>query len=194
MISRKLILPLAIASILVALGVALRLASHDGLVPPNFSAVAASALFCGFLFHRNLWVALAVPLAAMAVSDAFIPGYAWQVRIVVYAALALPALLGRAIAGAPNTSRRVLMVPLSSLAASMLFFVSTNLAEFLFGALYPRTAEGLANCFLSALPFFRYTVVGDLVFTTALFSCYAAAQSMLPILRREAAPEAVTAR
>jgi len=50
---------------------------------PNFSPVAASALFAGAVLGRPL--ALAVPLAALALSDCVLGFYDWRVMIFVYA-------------------------------------------------------------------------------------------------------------
>lgn len=182
--SRKILAPVAIATILVALCVAIRMAVRDGMLPPNFSAVAACAIFAGFLFRRNLWAALGVPLAAMILSDAVIGGYEWRIMLVVYAALLAPVFLGRWVGASQPGLRRAAMVPLSSLGASVLFFVSTNMAEWMFGVLYPPTPAGLAQCFISALPFFRYTVLGDMVFVTGLFGLWAAVAAIAPALAR----------
>lgn len=176
--------PIAIGAILVALCVAVRLAVRDGLLPPNFSAVAACAIFAGFLFRRNLWAAMGVPLAAMIASDVLIGAYEWRIMMVVYAALLAPVVLGRWIGASKPGLRRAALVPLSSLGASVLFFVATNMAEWMFGVLYPPTGAGLAQCFISALPFFRYTLLGDLVFATGLFSLWAAVSAAAPALGR----------
>src|SRR5258707_6782705 len=80
---------LALALSLVALDVVARLAPHA----PNFTPVAASAVFAGMVF-RSRALALAVPLSAMLVSDLVIGSYDWRIMSVVYAAFMLPALLG----------------------------------------------------------------------------------------------------
>ena len=35
--------------------------------------------------------------------------------------------------------------------------------------MYPRTAAGLMTCYGAGLPFFRHGVIGDLLFTAAMF-------------------------
>jgi hypothetical protein len=60
-----------------------------------------------------------------------------------------------------------------SLVASILFFVVTNFATWCVSDLYEATAAGLVRCFVQAIPFFRYTLTGDLLFATALFGSYA---------------------
>jgi hypothetical protein len=39
---------------------------------------------------------------------------------------------------------------------------------------------GLAKCYLSAIPFFRYTVTGDALFATVLFGSYAMVLRSVP--------------
>src|SRR5882757_4761137 len=58
----------------------------------NFTPIAASALFAGAVLGRPL--ALAVPLAAMALSDCVIGFDDWRVMLFVYAGLTMPAALG----------------------------------------------------------------------------------------------------
>jgi hypothetical protein len=35
--------------------------------------------------------------------------------------------------------------------------------------MYPRTVEGLAACYVAAIPFFRNSLAGDLLYTGLLF-------------------------
>jgi hypothetical protein len=35
--------------------------------------------------------------------------------------------------------------------------------------MYPKTVSGLLTCYVAGLPFFRSAVVGDLLFTAAMF-------------------------
>jgi hypothetical protein len=60
----------------------------------------------------------------------------------------------------------------ASLGASLFFFIATNFGVWLEGRLYPLTAEGLVSCYYNAIPFFRNTLLGDLVFSAVLFGVY----------------------
>jgi len=57
---------------------------------------------------------------------------------------------------------------------SVQFFLITNFFVWL-GArdLYPLTAAGLLSCYIAAIPFFAWTVLGDLFYTGVLFTAYA---------------------
>lgn len=159
---------------LVVAGVVCRLAFR-GI--PNFAPVAAIALFAGFLFNSR-WQALLAPLAIMAVSDLFLGGYQWQVMLVVYGLLSLPVFFGRWLqARGPHRPgalpERGAILLGSSLASSILFFLGTNFAWWTTSAVYEKSLAGLAHCYAQALPFFRYTLTGDLFFATVLFGGYA---------------------
>jgi hypothetical protein len=54
-------------------------------------------------------------------------------------------------------------------------------------ALYPRTAEGLAACYVAAIPFFRNALLGDAFYATVLFGAWALAEARVPALRPAAA-------
>jgi hypothetical protein len=150
--------PLALS--LIALDMAARVLLHV----PNVSPVAASALFAGVTF-RSKTLALAVPLAAMALSDLVLGGYDWRVMAIVYAALALPALVG---IWARWSGRRFAVVALVP-AMSLVFFAASNFAVWAFSGMYPSTAEGLVACYVAALPFLKYTLIGDALWSAALF-------------------------
>lgn len=173
---------------LVAAGAATRLLVRD---IPNFAPIAALALFAGYLFaDRRL--ALWVPLGAMVASDWVIGGYDWRLMAVVYASLTMPAFWGPSLrrwlpiarggsasggsAWGGGAWGSVATLVGCSLAGSLLFFATTNLAVWALGSMYEHSWAGLAHCYVRALPFFRYTLAGDLVFSTVLFSGLAAVQ------------------
>ena len=72
-----------IAACLVVLDVVARLLPHA----PNFTPVAASAVFAGMIF-RSGTLAIATPIAAMLLSDFILGPDDWRIMSVGYAALA----------------------------------------------------------------------------------------------------------
>lgn len=148
---------------LVALGVAGRLLPHE----PNFTPVAAAALFAGF-FMRHGSFAACVPLATLLISDAVLGVYDYKVMAVVYLCMLAPVLFRQVL------KRRLSgwSVGLGAVSSSTLFFVATNFAVWLFSGMYARTFQGLVECYVMALPFFRGTLLGDLVWSSLLFGGY----------------------
>ncbi|OIO48506.1 MAG: hypothetical protein AUJ32_00420 [Parcubacteria group bacterium CG1_02_40_82] len=148
--------------LIILLAAASRLVKH----PFNFTPIAAMALFSG-CYLRKKW-GIFLPLAAMLVSDYFIGFYDWQVMASVYVSIALAFFIGWFL------SRRLKWynVIFASLVSSVVFFLVTNFAVWAFFSWYPHTLAGLFNCFTLALPFFRNTLLGDLVYSGVLFGAY----------------------
>ena len=53
------------------------------------------------------------------------------------------------------------LMSLSPAVGSLIFFVLSNLGVWWEGLLYPRTAAGLLDCFVMAMPFYKYQMVFD---------------------------------
>jgi hypothetical protein len=148
---------------------------------PNFTPIAAIALFGGAHF-RNRLAALAVPLAAMVLSD-FVLGFS-AVTMWVYVSLAMIVGLGILI----RRNRTPAVVLVSALSASIMFFLITNFGWWMSSSAYPKNFSGLMLCYGMAVPFFRYTLAGDLVYTTLFFGVYAFASQFAHTLRSGKVP------
>jgi hypothetical protein len=147
---------------IIALAAASRLVKH----PPNFTPVAAMALFGGWYFTKKYFVA--IPLLVMLISDAFIGFYDWRLTAVVYLGIALMFGIGWLLK--KNASWRKVIA--GTLLGSIIFFVITNFAVWALYQWYPHTWAGLVNCFAMALPFFKNSLVGDLFYSLVLFGVY----------------------
>ncbi len=136
----------------------LRLIPH----PANFVPITAMALFGGaYLSDRRM--AYLLPLAALALSDLWLGLYAqmW----LVYACFLAVVWIGTRLQG----HRGVLPVAGATLAASVLFYLVTNLGVWVSSGLYPHTLEGLLACYVAAIPFFHNALLGDLFYVGLLF-------------------------
>ena len=162
--------------IAIATAAAMRLLPH----PPNFSPIAAMALFSGAYMPRRA-LSFAAPFGALLISDALLGGFYPGMNF-VYLSFALTVLIGWAVA----RRKTVLTIAGAALASSILFFVLTNFGMWLFSGIYPRTWEGLVACYVAAIPFFQNTVAGDLFFTALLFGGFAIAERLIPSLRQPA--------
>ena len=151
---------LLLIGLLVALGVAARLAPHA----LNVSPIMASALFAGFVLQRRA-LSPAVPIAALLISDLALGFYDWRVALVVYAAMTLPTLVGVLA----RRQRLAYVVLPAVLSGSLIFFVTTNFAVWAFSGLYSHDWPGLVQCYIAALPFLKSTVAGDLFWSALLF-------------------------
>ncbi|HUE71744.1 MAG TPA: DUF6580 family putative transport protein [Pirellulaceae bacterium] len=152
---------------------------------PNFAPIAAMALFAGYFFRRSS-VAMLVPLSAMLISDCFLGFYEWPLMAVVYAMLTLPVAL-RPLARrfltiergqVSRTAASLAGLLTCSLGSSLLFFAATNFAVWCGSTWYPQSWQGLLACYGAAIPFLKYTLLGDLCYACLLFGGYAAAVNL----------------
>ncbi|MGE0633550.1 MAG: DUF6580 family putative transport protein [Pseudobdellovibrionaceae bacterium] len=147
-------------------------------IAPNFTPIGALALFAGAHF-RNKTMAFVVPLAALFISDAFLGFH--MLMPYVYGAFALTTvigLLGQATFSRQNKTLKLLVVPLvGGTISSLLFFAITNFGVWQSGMLYPMTMDGLAQCFTSAVPFFRNTLASTWLYSFVLFGAMALLES-----------------
>lgn len=179
-----------VAVALVALCVGVRLAVSGGMLPYNFAAVASAALLAGYLL-RSRTLALAVPIGSMLVSDVLIGFSPLSTTIVVYLVLAAPVLAGLWLARRPRTTSFVIGgLGLSAVGASVLFFLVTNFEVWLAWGMYERSPGGLLSCYIAALPFFKWTLASNLLFTALIGGSVALARravaltSPAPLLAR----------
>lgn len=144
----------------------------------NVTPIMAVALLSGFHF-RNKSIALLVPLSAMFLSDLFIGLH--SLLLFIYAPILISVLLGNWMYS--QNSEKAWPVKQSlqlSVLGSVLFFVSSNLGVFFLAGMYPFSFLGLTECFSAALPFFERSLLGDLMFTTCLFSIYSFVRQTYP--------------
>jgi len=156
------------AIVVTALAVLLRMLSST-LQVWNFAPLGAVSLYAGSRLPRRwAWV---VPITAMALSDYLLDHDRSRplfelTRWTVYATFAATTLLGP-LANWPRFGRWLL--PVLSLSGSTLFFLTSNLATWGEGQLYPLTFSGLIVCYTEAIPFFGNTIAADLLGTAVLF-------------------------
>ena len=137
-------------------------------MPWHFAPVAAALLFFGARMPRNK---LITPLALLIASDIYLNKFVYGYRLdwdqtVVWAWYLAILLLGGLLARKAS----VLRVVGASLVASVSFFLISNFAVWTVSReMYPATWQGLMTCYVAGVPFFRNTVVSDLLFSAAFF-------------------------
>jgi hypothetical protein len=134
--------------------------------PVNFTPIAAIALAGGVYLDKRF--ALIVPLAALVLSDIFLGFH--NTMFFVYGSFVLIGFIGLWL----KSHKKPLPVLGSVLLSSTLFFIITNFGVWLTGGgwFYAKTWQGLVECYILAIPFFRNTCLGDLVFTGVLFGLF----------------------
>ncbi len=138
----------------VLLAVWFRLIPH----PPNVAPITALALFSGASF-RNKWFSIVFPLIAMLLSD-IVLGFS-TISLWVYSAFILITMFSWVTKELKWTS---------VLISSLIFFIVSNFGVWVLS--YPHTIEGLITCYTMAIPFFGYSILGDMAWSLILFGLY----------------------
>lgn len=167
-------------SLLIGATVIYRLLSNEmhwyHLVP-----IAAMGIFSGAILKGNTWAYL-IPLLAMLVTDVCFelftstPGFYHPAQIIKYLALVPIAFMGTKV-----NARSSAHILLYTLGGTLLFFIISNFGTWAEGFIYPRTFDGLVNCFTMALPFYKSEIatslfvnafVSDIIFSAIAFTLY----------------------
>src|SRR3989344_6436546 len=172
---------------IIAVAILIRLFPH----PPNFAPIAAMALFGGAYLNRKY--SLAIVFFSLLVSDylllyvhpfssqfvnfskAYSPlSLIHSTTLFVYGSFLITALMGIWLKE-HKSFKNVLAATLSS---SILFFLITNFGVWAQGA-YARDITGLWQSYVMGIPFFKYTVLGDLFYTGLFFGGFETVSSLL---------------
>lgn len=154
---------------LVFAGFAARLVPHAW----NFTPVIAMALLAG-VYARPRWIAIALPLAALWLSDLVLNNLVWAeyyegfqlfgnwgVYLAIVAVALLPLVAGQRPGGSWPTLGAL------GVGGAVAFYLVSNFAVWASSGMYPPTAAGLATCLAAGLPFLGNSVASTLVFGAA---------------------------
>ncbi len=153
-----------LAYLFVLLAIAVRFLPH----PWMFTPVAGALLFFGARgSRRQLWI----PFVLLAASDVVLTKLVWAypfswdhfVSWVWYAGILW---LGTNLRGNAKPVRLIG----AALASSVSFFLLSNFAVWACWNMYPKNIAGLMTCYALGLPFFRHALLGDQLFTLAMFA------------------------
>lgn len=139
--------------------------------PWNFSPFSATVLFGAAYFTHRRWAFLA-PMVILLIGDlgiwAFTGRLDWAFyhgMEFVYVGFLITATLGLFLRQ-KCTAMSVLTLAFVSEVA---FFLITNFGSWWTMGLYPHTADGLMQCYINALPFFRNSLISCGFFSMVLF-------------------------
>jgi len=163
----------ALAVTCLVIGFAYRLIPHH---PPNVTPIAAMALVGGLYINRKA-LAFIFPVGALILSDLVLNNtinrgfFTEQTGMVLwadymlytYAALLLTVVIGRYLVKASAGAKIIG----GALFSSVAFFLITNFGSWLTLPMYPKSPAGLLLSYEAGVPFFRNTLLGNLVFCVA---------------------------
>ena len=134
------------------------------LIPhaPNFTPLGAMALLAG-AHIKNLKLSLLIPLIAMLFSDAILGFHSSM--LYVYAAVAL------IVIGSHFWLKHLSLVSitLAAFISAIMFFTVTNFGAWLTHDMYPHSINGLTQAYIAGIPFFKNTLMSNLLFTAVGF-------------------------
>lgn len=143
-----------------------------GLMPNNFSAAYAIAFCAGVYFPRRLrWV---LPLSTLLIMDFILNVFYYGVSpIDPYIIPKFLAFAGIIWIGTKfRAGNRWLTLLGGGLLGALVFYVTTNIASWIFDPYYPKTLEGLIRALTTGLPgwpptwmFFKNTLLSGGLFT-----------------------------
>jgi len=145
--------------------------------PYNFAPIAGMALLSGAFLKDRRMFAILIPLLALFISDVILNNTLYRsfyasegfvlfqaYMIATYISLILIVFIGRSI-----KKIKFFSIIGASLCSSILFFLITNFSSWLEIPIYPKNLAGLIECFAAGIPFFPFTLLGDVVFSLGLF-------------------------
>jgi len=146
------------------------------MYPHNFSPIIGMAVFSGAII-KDRRLAFVLPIVSMFLSDVIFevfniaPGFWGWGQLVGYCILALITVI------AFNLKKiNVANVAGYSILSSVIFFVLSNLSFFILDNpiyhTYTQDGNGFLQCYIQALPFFRTSLIADLVYSGVLFGAY----------------------
>jgi hypothetical protein len=151
------------------------LAAGITLLPPtyrpwNMSAIGALGLFAAA--RLGFWPAVGLTALALGLKDVGIYLiHGWEPAPTSWLCFAGYVALGWAFLRRTESPYKI---GTAALSASLFFFLTSNFASWLGQSLpYGYSLAGLLDCYRAAIPFYRGTLTGDVVFTAALFGAHA---------------------
>ena len=130
--------------------------------PPNFTPIIAVAIISGYLF-KNIYFSLTVLLISMLLSD-FVIGF-YKNMLFVYVPLFLITYLFCKITKKINIKNLFLF----SFLGAFIFYLVSNFGVWFTGSLYEKNLNGLVECYLLAIPFFKNTLFSTIFFSYSAF-------------------------
>ena len=153
----------------------------------NFSPIGAIVLFSAAYFIRKAW-AIIIPFLAIWASSLYMnnvvyaeyfDSFAWFSNPGVYVAFALVAMIGFVLLKKVN----FVSVTSAALAGAIVFFLVTNFFSWVsMPEVYTRDFSGLMQSYAAGVPFFRGTLLSNLVYCGALFGSFELMKANLPQL------------
>lgn len=138
-----------------------------GVPALGFAPVGAALLYFGANRPQR---EMAIPIALFCASDVILNVFAYNLPVtwdtfISTGWYAIAFLIGTLLRDRVD----VLKVVGASLSGSISFFLISNFGVWAAYNMYPKTIDGLAACYVAAIPFFRNGLMTELIYAVAFF-------------------------
>ncbi len=174
------------ALLIIFIGALLRLVPHM----PNFAPITAIGLFSGVYLAKentslkNKVLILLIPILSLALSDYLLlyinpfmgadfsrvyplQDMFYSTTLFTWGSFLITGLIGLYL----KTRKKPAFILGGTLIASIQFFIITNFGVWAMG-MYSRGLDGLLQSYIMALPFFKWTFLGDLFYVSLFFGSF----------------------
>ena len=132
--------------------------------PPNFTPIIAVAIMSSYLF-KNQSISILVLIISMLISDIFL-GLHENIFFVYFSLILITLISKKSLS--TNKFKSFLFL---SFLGPIIFFLISNFGVWFLGGLgvnnipYEKNLNGLVECYLFAIPFFKNTLISTIIFT-----------------------------
>jgi hypothetical protein len=134
--------------------------------PPNVTPIGAIALLGGIYFSNKM-LSYIIPLIILFISDIFL-GFYGSTMIFTYLGFISITFIGNLI----KNNKSINTILIGTLLSALSFFIISNFGCWLTGSLYTKDLNGLINCFMAAIPFFRNSLLGNLFYVSLIITLF----------------------
>lgn len=154
--------------LLIAIAISWRIINHEFMIAPNLELITTVSVIAAIAM--GIGAAVIVPVSSMVLSDLIIGNtsifiFTWASFLVI----GIAAIILKKYNNAPK--KQIIYSAGFAVLSSCLFFVVTNFGVWLEGW-YPMTMAGLMTDFVSAVPFYRTMLIGNIIMVPAAVSIY----------------------
>ena len=148
-------------NIIISVGIFLSLAASRFIPhPPNFTSLLALSFYIPIFFGLRFMPALLISFAITDLIIGYHSGTHWTWGSILLIGLA-----------APLFKKNIISRISGALLGACVFFLITNFGVWTSG-MYGYTLEGLYLCFVLAIPFFTYSLMSTLLFSSIIETAY----------------------
>jgi hypothetical protein len=163
-----------VASILILVSVTVRLIFNPGV---NIELITVSTLLAGQYLGKR-WACI-VPLAILALSDAFIGNT--SIFLFTWSAFFAIGALWAFFPKRKSSFGSVMIATSYSVGSAVVFFLWTNFGVWFLDSwgMYPKTFHGLISAYVNGIPFLRANVLSNILIVPSVFIAWAVGLRMM---------------